>query len=245
MPFLRKTTAKLCLFWLLAACAPLQGAPPVFDRQTIQAIPPGVTQPEITAGGVAVLEPFPQNGAEGMRNNMAFEIFQGLRVGFPEAKIHSRIDTDALLVQAGLRQEVAAFLKDYHERRHVDWGLMSRVGVVLNVRYLFVSKIAGLEKKTDIRMLDKGEEMVEGKPTVFSSGPNMIPDKVTKKVDLHGELWDLRCRAVVWTGEGSAGLTEPAGEERLRVEDLFIRAGRLLVGSLQRSLAPAGKGETC
>lgn len=245
MPLSWKTIAWFLVGGFIAACAPLQGAPPVVERQTVEAIPPGVSEAEVTAGGVAVLDPLPQTSTEGLRDSMAFEIFQGLRTGFPKAAIRSRPDSDAALVQAGLQSQTSSFFKEYPRRRHIDWDLMARVGEAEKVRYLFVSRIEKVGKRTDVRMLDQGEKMVGGKVSVFSSGPSMIAESVEKDVRFYGELLDVRCRAVVWTGNGGTSLTEPAGEERLRVEDLLIAAGRLLVGSLQQSLKPTGKKETC
>jgi hypothetical protein len=232
--------------YVLGGCAaPLKEATPLTQTQTVKSLPPGATEESLTAGGVAVLEPPPDSGAEGMRDNLAFEVFQGLRLGFPKAKIRSRPDSESLLARADLLTAVKLFLKEYPLRRSIDWDLLVRAGEAEQTRYLFFSRIVHLEKKTDVRMLYDGENSAVGKVTVFTSGPDVMPVSVDKEVRLHGELWDLRCRAVVWTGEGEAGLTEPVGDERLRMEDVFIAAGRILVGSLQQSLRPAGKGGSC
>lgn len=214
-----------------------QGLPQPEDRQSGRMIPPGVTEPLLLAGGVAVLEPSPDSGAEGMRNNLAFELFQALRVGYPKAKIYSRPDTLGFLTEADLHREVEHFLEAYARDRQIDWDLLARVGEEGRVRYLFYSRLEGLGQQTDVAVLDQGETFVNGKVTVFSSGPNLLPVSVVKSVHARGELWDLRCRAVVWVGEGGSRLVEPVGEEQLRVEDLFIRTGRLLVGSLQQAAA--------
>jgi hypothetical protein len=234
-----------CVFAAGGCAAPMKEAPPLTQTQTVKSFPPGATEESLTAGGVAVLEPPPGSGAEGMRDNLAFEVFQGLRLGFPKAKVRSRPDSDALLTQADLLADVRSFLKEYSLRRSIDWDLMSRAGEAEQTRYLFFSRIEHLEKKTDVRILYDGEDSAAGKVTVFASGPDVMPVSVAKEVRLYGELWDLRCRAVVWSGEGEAGLTEPAGNERLRMEDVFTAAGRILVGSLQQSLRPAGKGGSC
>ncbi|HET6371435.1 MAG TPA: hypothetical protein VFG95_09570 [Nitrospiria bacterium] len=215
------------------------------QTQTETSLPPGATDESLTAGGVAVLEPSPDSGAEGMRDNLAFEVFQGLRIGFPKAVIRSRPDSETLLAQANLLAAVKLFLKEYPHRRSIDWDLIIRAGEAEQTRYLFFSRIEHLEKKTDVRNLYDGEDSEVGRVIVFTSGPDVMPVSVDKKIRLYGELWDLRCRAVVWSGEGEAGVAEPVGDERLRMEDVFTSAGRLLVGSLQQSLRPAGKGGSC
>lgn len=214
------------------------------EGQAVLHFSSGVTEEALNTGGITILDPSPDSGAQWMRNNLAFEIFQGVRTGFPKAKVYSRRDSNALLVQAGLHQEVEAFFRDYPRRGLIDWELLSRVGATGKTRYLFFSKIIEVDKMTEVQVLDQGEKMIGGKVRVFSSGPNMLPVSVSKAVRLHGEVWDLSCRTVVWAGEGEATMSEPAGSERYRVEALFISAARLLVGSLQQSVQGAAEKES-
>lgn len=90
-----------------------------------------------------------------------------------------------------------------------------------------------------------GENLVAGKISVFASGPNMVPEEVSKRVRLRGEIWDSRCGRLVWMGKGGAEVVETAGHELTRVEDIFMAAGRNLIASLTKSIkttkAPAAE----
>lgn len=242
-----KITVLLLFVLPVWGCSSLQTGPPppLVQQQTIESSPPGVSEESLIEGGVAILDPSPEGAAEGMRDGLAFEVFQGLRVGFPNVKVESRPDVDVVLAQTGLGRELNAFLQNFAISRHIDWEFLSRIGSTEKVRYLFFSRVEEVDKRTDIQMLNAGEALIRGRVTVFSSGPNMVPVVVTKRVGFYGELWDLRCRAVVWTGRGEAMVAEPSGGEIYREEDLFIRAGRLLIGSLQQSLKPAEKAAKC
>ena len=75
-----------------------------------------------------------------------------------------------------------------------------------------------------------------GKVTVFSAGPTHFPEEVQKRIVLLGELWDSHCGRAVWMGKSETMVREFSDRERVRVEDVFIAAGRDLTEALSRAI---------
>ncbi len=224
----------------LSGCAalfsPPNAPPPVQHYSETELISLRLTRESLKSGGLAVLAVLSPRAPEGMQQNAAYEIFQGLRSSFPEVHIIPRSDAVGKIVSADQLPAYKAFVKDYEEKRKMNLDALKKWGEVEGVRYLFIGELGVADKHTEARIMRGGEDMVGGKISVFASGPNMIPEEVRKQVRLRGELWDSRCGQAVWIGKGEAEVAETAGQEQARMEDVFISAARNLTFSLSKSI---------
>jgi len=217
-----------------------QPFPPIQEKMTTNLYVPSFTNEAINQGGVAVFGIL-KGGPDVLRQNAAFEIFQGLREVFPHARVVPRSDVKKRARQAGRYSHLNRFLEDYGLRRVMDPSLLADWGRIEGVRYLFIAQVPINDKHTTTRMPQYGEDGVAGKVHVFSSGPEHLPSQVEKRVTLKGEVWDTVCGKRVWTGEGHAEISEPVRLERVRVDDIFTTLTRSLIGEMDRTMWERGK----
>ncbi len=223
-----------------AISPPLPPPPEVREDQLIRYVAPDFSQERLAEGGLSVIEVSFAGAPEGTRANAAFELFQGVRSVFPNASIFPRTETMDKMRAADRLPDAVRFLKDYEQRRRLDPPLLSDLGRIAGTRYLLYGKVTEIEKFTGVRFLNAGEKTPEGQASVFSSGPNLLADQVRKVVRLSVEIWDTKCGLVVFSGEGGAAVEERAGEEQVRVEDVFISAARSVAAALGRGLNRPG-----
>lgn len=238
-------------FVFLSGCATLFSPPidpsPVQQHSETEFISPQLTQESLKSGGLAVLAVLSPRAAEGMQQNAAYELFQGLRSSFRDVHIIPRSDAVAKIISADRLPAYKTFVKDYEEKRVMSPDDLTRWAEVEGVRYLFIGELGVADKHTESRMMRGGEGVAPGKISVFASGPNMIPEEVRKQVVLRGEIWDSRCGKAVWIGKGEAAVSETSGQEQARVEDIFISAARNLSLSLVKAIEgkPATASKEC
>ncbi len=235
---------------LFSGCAVLFPSPkppsPIEGSADAGWVSPQLTQQEMKTGGVTLFAILSSGGPEGIRQNAAYEIFQGLRASFPEVRIVPRSDVVEKIDSAGRSSEYHSFVKNYEVRRKIDPDILKQWGEVAGTRYLLIGELRWFDKHAEARLMSGREEMVAGKISVFSSGPSMIPEQVEKKIILHGELWDSLCGRAVWIGTVKNQVVEEEGSESKRVEDLFIQAGRTLAASLSEAIrGNTASGKAC
>jgi hypothetical protein len=227
-------------FTVPSAQALLNPPPPLEERSETTLLKPDFSYEKMKAGGIALLAILTPGAPEGLRQNAAFEIFQGLRVHFPEVRVIPRLDAAEKIDAAGKTPELTRFLKIYEEQRSINPALLKQWGEIEGVRYLFIGQVRSIDKHTEAQTTYLGERSIAGKVSVFSSGPIQIPDEVEKRITLAGELWDSQCGKAVWMGQSETRVVELPDRERVRVEDVFIAAGRNLTEALSRAV----KGKT-
>lgn len=238
---------------LLNACAthftsPSQEAlkqpfPPIQEKTTTGLYLPGFTNEAISQGGLAILGIL-KGGPHVLRQNAAFELFQGLREVFPSARIVPRSDVIRRARAAGRYLELNHFLEDYELRRVMHVSSLAEWGRIEGVRYLFLAQVPLNDKHTTTQMPQYGEDGVAGKVSIFSSGPEHFPDRVEKRVSLEGEVWDAVCGKLVWSGSGHAEVSEPVRLERVRVDDIFTTLTRSLISEMDRRMREGEKPAT-
>lgn len=239
------------LFVFFSGCAslfaPPSGPPPVREHAETEFVSPQLTHENLKAGGLAVLAVLSPRAAEGMQQNAAYELFQGLRLSFRDVHIIPRSDAVGKVISADQLPAYKTFVKGYEEKRVMNLDELKKWGEIEGVRYLFIGELAVADKHTDARIMRGGEGVAPGKITVFASGPNMIPEEVQKRVVLRGEIWDSQCGKAVWIGRGEASVAETSGQELTRVEDIFISAARNLSASLVKAVEakPAAASKEC
>lgn len=225
--------------------APPSTPPPIQTYSETELISPALTHENLKSGGMAVLAVLSLHASEGMQQNAAYELFQGLRASFKDVHIIPRSDAVAKILSEDQLPSYKTFVKSYEEKKTMDRNALKKWGEVEGVRYLFIGELAVADKHTESWMLRGGEGVAPGKISVFASGPNMVPEEVRKQVVLHGEIWDSRCGQAVWIGKGEASVAETSGQELTRVEDIFISAARnlslSLVKAVEEKTAPAAK----
>ena len=59
-------------------------------------------------------------------------------------------------------------------------------------------------------------------------------EMISKRVALEAEIWDSQCMKVVWLGAGTVDVVEPVELEKIRFEEIFVRAARSLVAQIKR-----------
>jgi hypothetical protein len=234
-------------FTVPSSQALLTPPPPIAEKRETTFLKPDFSYEDLKSGGMALLAILTPGAPEGLRQNAAFEIFQGLRSHFPDVRIVPRSVIVGRINTADKTPELNKFLKIYEEQRSVDPGKLKEWGEIEEVRYLFIGQVRFIDKHTEAPIVNVAERSPAGKVTVFSSGPNQIPDEVQKRVSLSGELWDSRCGKVVWTGKSDSEVVELSDAERVRVEDIFIAAGRNLTEALSQAVkGKVGTGKaTC
>ncbi len=225
----------------LSGCAALTSPPdtppPIQHSSETEFISPYLTHERLKTGKLAILAVLSPGDPEGMEQNAAYEIFQGLRSSFRDVSIIPRSDAVKKIFAAELLPAYNTFVKNYEEKRTMNLDELKKWGELEGVRYLFIGELGIVDKHTEARMMGGRENLVAGKISVFASGPSMVPEEVSKQVRLRGEIWDSQCGQMVWEGRGEAEVVEIAGQERTRVEDIFMAAGRNLIGSLAKSIS--------
>jgi hypothetical protein len=244
-----KKIAGLILF-ILCGCAPhftvpspkalLNPPPPLQEDWGTELLTPEFSHEGLRSGGMALLAILSQGAPEGLRQNAAFEIFQGLRASFPEVRIVPRSDAIEKITVADQVHEFDAFIHQYQERRSMNLNQLKKWGELQGVRYLFIGKVESIDKHTEAPIVQKAERGIAGQILVFSSGPIQIPGEVRKQISLRGEIWDSQCGKAVWMGRSEAEVIESVETERVRVEDIFISVGRNLSVALAKALKEKG-----
>ncbi len=217
-----------------------QPFPPIQEKITTNLYVPGFTNEALDQGGVAILGIL-KGGPHVLRQNAAFELFQGLRAVFPETRVVPRSDLIRRARAAGRYPELNRFLEDYALRRVMDPSTLAEWGRIEGVRYLFLAQVPVNEKHTATQMPQYAEDGVAGKVYVFSSGPEHFPDQVQKQIVLEGEVWDAICGKRVWMGVGRAEISEPVRLERVRMDDIFTTLTRSLMSEMARTMSEHGK----
>jgi len=224
----------------LSGCAallsPPSTPPPVQNHSETDFVSPHLTREGLKSGKLAILAVLSPGDPEGMEQNAAYEIFQGLRSALRDVPIIPRSDAIKKIIAAEQLPAYNAFVRNYQEKRVMDLDRLKKWSEIEEARYLFIGELGIVDKQTEARIMDEGESLVAGKISIFASGPNMIPEEVSKQVRLRGEIWDSQCGQMVWEGKGEAEVVELAGQEQTRVEDIFMAAGRNLIGSLVKSI---------
>jgi hypothetical protein len=223
-------------FTVPSADALLNPPPPLEETRETTLIKPDLSYESLKLGGIGLLAILTPGAPEGLRQNAAFEIFQGLRAHFPEVRIVPRSDMVDRIAAAEKMPELNVFLKNYEEQRPIDLARLKQWGEIEGVRYLFIGQIRSIDKHTESPQVSMAERSPAGKVTVFSSGPSHFPEEVRKRVSLSGELWDSHCGKAVWMGKSDTAVAEVSDRERVRVEDVFIAAGRNLTEALSRAI---------
>lgn len=245
--------------WIgLVSCAPhftvpsaqalLNPLPPLTEKWETTFLKSDFSYGALKTGGIALLAILTPGAPEGLRQNAAFEIFQGLRSHFPEVRVIPRSDAVERINAVDKLPELDAFLQKYEEQRSPNPAQLKQWGEIEGVRYLFIGQVRLIDKRTEAQTIHQGERAIAGKVSVFSSGPIQIPDEVRKRIALSGELWDSRCGKVVWSGWSETEVVEASDTERARVEDVFIAAGRNLTEALSQAIKAkkeAGNASDC
>jgi len=238
--------AVLFLVFFLSGCVsfftvPSQEAlqnppPPLQERWETELIHPDFSAEVLNENGMALFAILERGAPDGLRQTVAYEVFQGLRSFFPDVRVIPRTDAVSRIKRAEKRSEYKTFLRRYQEGRSMDVDGLREWGGVEGVRYLFIGEILFNDKHTATRTMQKAERGVGGLISVFSSGPSHIPVTVYKRVSLRGELWDSQCGKAVWIGSSHSEVTEPGEKERVRVEDILNSTSRNLIAALDNAL---------
>ncbi len=216
-----------------------QPFPPLTESVKTNLYLPSFSNASLKGEGLAIFGIL-KGGPEGLRQNAAFELFQGLRAVFPDGRIIPRKDLVHRARVAGRKDELNDLLNDYEERRVLDVAALKRWQAIEGVRYFFIAQVPLNDKHTSGEMMQLGEDGVAGKVYTFSSGPSPILLTVEKQITLRGEVWDAKCGKVVWMGESHAEIIEPVKLERVRVEDLFTALTRNLLSEMDRRMVAGG-----
>lgn len=213
--------------------------PPIQEKTATTLYRPSFSNEAVQKEGLAILGIL-KGGPEVLRQNAAFELFQGLREVFPNSRIIPRSDVVNRARSEGRLPALDALLKSYEERHVIETVSLREWGRIEGVRYFFIAQVPLNDKHTATRMVQVGEDGVAGKVSVFSSGPEHIPDHVEKKVALTGEVWDTVCGKRVWMGTSHAEVSEPVKLERVRVEDIFTISTRNLISEMDKTMRKKG-----
>jgi len=214
--------------------------PPIQEKTHTDLYSPRFTNEAIHQHGMAILGIL-KGGPDVLRQNAAFEFFQGLREVFPHARIIPRSDVDRRARAAGRYHDLKRFLEQYEARRRMDLVALSEWGRLEGVRYLFLGQVPVNDKHTTTVMPQYGEDGIAGKVSVFSAGPEQLPSRVEKRVSLEAEVWDAVCGTLVWSGSGQAEISEAVRLERVRVDDIFTSITRRLIAEMDRTMWESGK----
>jgi hypothetical protein len=222
--------------------------PPLSEKWETTFADPNFSYEDLKTGGMALLAILTPGAPEGLRQNAAFEIFQGLRARFPDVRVVPRSVVVEKIGAGDKMKELNLFLRTYEERRSVDPAPLKQWGEIEGVRYLFIGQVRFIDKHTETQTIHQGERSIAGKVSVFSSGPIQMPGEVRKQISLSGELWDSHCGKAVWMGKSETEVVEMGDTERVRMEDLFIAAGRNLTAALGEAVkvkSGAGRSSGC
>ncbi|HIE65207.1 MAG: hypothetical protein ABGX83_00135 [Nitrospira sp.] len=215
----------------------LQNPPPMLqERWETELIHSEFSVEALNKNGMALFAILERGAPDGLRQSVAFEVFQGLRSFFPDLRVIPRTDAVRKIKSAEKQAEYKAFFRRYQEGRSMDVDGLREWGRIEEVRYLFIGEILFNDKHTATRTMQKAERGVGGLISVFSSGPSHIPVTVYKRVSLRGELWDSECGKAVWIGTSQSEVTEPGEKERVRVEDILNSTSRNLIAALDKAL---------
>lgn len=234
---------RIGMVLLLSGCAAsMSAAAPIQQRLETEMISPEFSRENLRSGGLVILAVLTAGAPEGVQQNAAYEIFQGLRSSFPEVRVISRLDAIEKITSADRVAEYRAFVKKYEERRSMNLDQLKQWAQIEGTRYLFIGEVGYAAKRTEAWITQIGEKSVAGRVSVFSSGPSMIPEEVTKRILLRGEIWDSLCGRAVWIGSSASEVVEVSGSEKVRVEDIFIATGRGLSASIEKAMTEKQDG---
>jgi len=212
-----------------------QPFPPINEEAKTTLVGSALSYERLENEGIAILAVL-RGGPLGLRLNMAFELFQGLRFYFPKVRVIPYRDTVLKIKEAGRLPKYRAFVTDYETDRFMDTQALKTWAEIEGVRYLFIGQVRSNAKHTATQTMKLGEDSVSGSISATASGPTHIPYDVEKEVSIVGEVWDSQCGQAIWMGISSATVSEPVETERVRVEDIFTLVSRNLIASFDQAM---------
>jgi len=201
----------------------------------VEHAPTGFSVEDLESNGIAIIGIL-KGGPVTLRQNAAFELFQGLRSFFPKVHVIPRKELIRKIRAAGKLPDYQSFLRDYETRHFMNTEKLKAWGEFSGARYLFIGQVTVNDKHTATRTMALAEDSVGGKISASSSGPAHIPHHVEKKVAIRGEVWDSQCGQAIWIGTSRSDVKEQVERERVRVEDIFTMTTRKLIGAFDAAI---------
>jgi hypothetical protein len=172
---------------------------------------PSFYREAVGMGGVAVLPFLGGVGPEGIRTDAAFELAQAYHRAFPRATVITKDDLLRTLRPGGLDQMATRLVREYETTQKLDPVLLLRLQQGVSVRYLAYGR------------LDRySERDVDGMRR--------------KEVGLYTELWDVKCKEVVWAGSSNRRVADPLYQAATPMGEMFVGVATDVVAELGPSI---------
>jgi hypothetical protein len=162
-------------------------------------------------GGVAVLPFLGGVGPEGIRTDAAYELAQAYHRAFPRATVITKDDLLRTLRPDGLDQTATQLVREYETTQKLDPVLLLRLQQGVSVRYLAYGR------------LDRYSERDVG-------------DMRQKEVGMYTELWDVKCKEIVWAGSSNRRVADPLDQTATPMGELFVGVATDVVAEVGPSL---------
>jgi hypothetical protein len=194
----------LCAGLLLGGGCAVTVPPTVQLEHRVRFVVPSFSRELVVAGGVAILPFLGGVGPEGIRRDAAFELGQAYRRAFPQATVLTRDELANRLKRDGLDQVVSRLITKYEDTNKLDLSLLIRLERAVPTRYLAYGRLERFSERD-------------------------VDGQRRKEVEFYSELWDLPCKAVVWSGSAVHRVSESLQQEAIPMGDLFVGAASEVV----------------
>ena len=197
-------TAALCVGTMISWGCALTIPPDVKLEHRVRFVVPSFSRELVPAGGVAVMPFLGGVGPEGIRRDAAFELGQAYRRAFPQATVLTRDELATRLKRDGLDQVMSRLITKYEDTNKLDLSLLVRLERAVPTRYLAYGRLERFSERD-------------------------VDGQRRKEVEFYSELWDLPCKAVVWSGSAIHRVSESLQQEAIPMGDLFVGAASEVV----------------
>jgi hypothetical protein len=201
------TAAIAALVWGCPAAVP----PEVKIEHQQRFVIPSFYREAVGMGGVAVLPFLGGVGPEGIRTDAAFELAQAYHRAFPRATVIAKDDLLRTLRPDGLDQTAMRLVREYEATQKLDPVLLLRLQQGVSVRYLAYGRLDRYSER-DVNGMRR------------------------KEVGLYSELWDVKCREVVWAGSSNRSVGDPLYQTATPMGELFVGVATDVVAEVGPSI---------
>ena len=158
--------------------------------------------------GMAVLPMSTRSFPQGIRNNVIYEVQQALGIYLPKLSLITKSEILDRAKNVGLEKQIRKEINLYEQGGKLNHDFLKQIRPLTKTRYFLYLRIR------EFKSFYQGE-------------------MISKKVALEAEIWDAQCMKVVWSGEGKVDVVERVESEKIRLEDVFIKAARALVAQIR------------
>jgi len=206
-----------CIFFCslgLVSCAEMNGQrtserPPLQEVGEVLFVDDLFSVSFLESQGMSVLPMSTRSSSEGIRSNVIYEVQKALEIYLPKLSLITKSEILDWAKKVSLEKKIQEEVNHYERGGQLNHSFLNQIRTLAKTRYFLFLRVKDLKSFYQREM-------------------------ISKRVALEAEIWDSHCMKVVWLGAGRVEVVEPVVLEKIRFEEIFVKAARSLVAQITR-----------